>query len=270
MNAEVSTWTQSPVPAEISQVDPALHVLERMVRDPSIAVDRIERIMALIDSREATAAKRAYAQAMALAQEEMQPIAKDCSNPQTRSRYASLAAVDRAIRPIYSKYGLFPSFDTAPSEKGAEWVKVLCEVAHRGGHSHEYTLEMPSDGKGAKGGDVMTKTHATASAVTYGRRYLLMMIFNLATEDDDGNRAGNGNGHTNGNGNGAKLSPAQLEELRGYLQISSDPARAEINLCRSKLRIRSLEDAYASRFDDIKKIIVAWEAAMKKQKAVQS
>ena len=36
---------------------------------------------------------------------------------------------------------------------------------------------------------MMTRTHATATAVTYGRRYLLCMIFNISTEDDDGNLA---------------------------------------------------------------------------------
>ena len=51
---------------------------------------------------------------------------------------------------------------------------------------------MPADGKGAQGRDVMTRTHATGSAVSYGRRYLLLMIFNIAVggEDDDGNAAG--------------------------------------------------------------------------------
>jgi hypothetical protein len=136
-------------------------------------------------------------------------------------------------------------------------------VAHRDGYSREYSIDMPADGKGARGNDVMTKTHATGSATTYGRRYLLMMIFNLSVEDDDGNAAAN---KANGNGNGAKpkLSPAQLEELRSYLKISANPERAETNLCKSKLRIQSLDDAYADRFDDIKQIVVAWETAMKK------
>ena len=44
---------------------------------------------------------------------------------------------------------------------------------------------MPADGKGAKGGDVMTKTHATGAAVSYGMRYLLKMIFNVAVGEDD-------------------------------------------------------------------------------------
>jgi hypothetical protein len=52
---------------------------------------------------------------------------------------------------------------------------------------------MPVDGKGARGGDVMTKTHAMGSGVSYGMRYLLRMIFNLAIDyDDDGNAAGGG------------------------------------------------------------------------------
>jgi hypothetical protein len=55
-----------------------------------------------------------------------------------------------------------------------------------------YHVDMPADGKGAKGGDVMTKTHATASALTYAKRYLLLQIFALAIgeSDDDGNAAG--------------------------------------------------------------------------------
>ena len=48
---------------------------------------------------------------------------------------------------------------------------------------------MDISGKGAKGGDVMTKTHAAGSAMTYGMRYLLKLIFNVAIgeEDNDGN-----------------------------------------------------------------------------------
>jgi len=40
-------------------------------------------------------------------------------------------------------------------------------------------------------GDVMSRTHATASALSYGMRYLLRLIFNIAVgEGDDGNKAG--------------------------------------------------------------------------------
>ena len=52
------------------------------------------------------------------------------------------------------------------------------------------------NGKGAKGGDVMTRTHATGAALSYGMRYLLRMIFNVAV----------GEGDTDGNGATARES----------------------------------------------------------------
>jgi hypothetical protein len=64
-------------------------------------------------------------------------------------------------------------------------------LAHRDGFSRRYQIDMPIDTKGARGGDVMTRTHATGSAYTYGKRYLLIGMFNLAIDDDDdGNVAG--------------------------------------------------------------------------------
>src|SRR6185312_14319458 len=71
-------------------------------------------------------------------------------------------------------------------------VRVLCYVSHKAGHSRTYHVDMPADGKGAKGGDVMTKTHAVGAGMSYGMRYLLKMIFNVAVgeEDVDGNDVG--------------------------------------------------------------------------------
>jgi hypothetical protein len=120
----------------------------------------------------------------------MQPVGVDSDNPQTRSRFASYAALDRAVRPIYTKYGFGLSFNTADEAPGPEQVRIICAVSH-GGYTRRYHIDMPVDGKGARGGDVMTKTHAMGSGISYGMRYLLRMIFNLAIDqDDDGNAAG--------------------------------------------------------------------------------
>ena len=66
---------------------------------------------------------------------------------------------------------------------------------------------MPADGKGAKGGDVMTKTHAHVSATSYGKRVLLGMIFNIATGNDD-------------DGNAAAARPAQEPPAPGTISIA--------------------------------------------------
>src|SRR5262245_66125437 len=69
-------------------------------------------------------------------------------------------------------------------------IRLVATLRHNKGYSKSYHLDQPADGKGAKGGDVMTRTHATGSALTYGQRNLTKMIFNIAvSKDDDGNAA---------------------------------------------------------------------------------
>jgi hypothetical protein len=165
-------------------------MFERLLKDTSVDVDKLERFMQLQERQRAISAKDAFNAALSAAQAEMRPVAADASNPQTKSRYASYEALDRALRPIYTKHGFALSFNTGDAPL-PDFVRVLCDVTHAAGHEKPYKIDMPSDGKGAKGGDVMTKTHAAGSAVSYGMRYLLKMIFNVAVgeDDDDGNRA---------------------------------------------------------------------------------
>jgi hypothetical protein len=165
-------------------------LVERAARDPEISVDRLERMLQMRAAEEARQAERLFRQAMAACQAELASVRTDSANPQTKSRYASLAAVDAAVRPSYAANGFSLSFDTADIQK-PDHVRVLCVIAHASGHTETRHIDLPCDGKGARGNDVMTKTHAMGSAITYARRYLLGMIFGIAVErDDDGNTAG--------------------------------------------------------------------------------
>lgn len=179
-------------PARSTEMVPSGALMfERLASNPDASVEKIERLMALWERSEAKKAESQFNGAMSQAQKQMRPVAADASNPQTRSKYASYAALDLALRPIYTDHGFGLSFDTGEAV-APDQVRVLCYVTHGGGHGRTYHLDMPADGKGAKGGDVMTKTHAVGSAVSYGMRYLLKMVFNVAVgeDDDDGNRAG--------------------------------------------------------------------------------
>jgi hypothetical protein len=167
-----------------------LQMIERAARDPSIDIDKLDRLLLMRERENARVAEQTFNAAMAAAQAEMEPIRFDSSNDQTRSRYASYAALDRTVRPIYTRHGFALSFNTADAVL-SEQARIVCDVCHVGGHTRRYHVDMPVDGKGARGGDVMTKTHAMGSGISYGMRYLLRMIFNLAIDyDDDGNAAG--------------------------------------------------------------------------------
>lgn len=210
-----------------------LSMIERAARDPAIDLDKFERLMAMRERIEDREASRAFNEAMAAAQGEMGPISRDAGNKQTNSRYATFAALDEVCRPIYSKYGFRISYNTEPGPGDLE-ITIIAKVTH-GGYAETYQITMPADGKGAKGGDVMTKTHATVSAVSYGKRALLKMIWNLAEIDDDGNKAGD---------NGARVTPDQLAELREALDATQSDIAA---FCRFA-KIEAMSDLPASKF----------------------
>lgn len=203
----------------------------RAASDPSTDVTKVQSLMSMYERLEAKRAEAAFNDAMSAAQTEMRPVVADKDNKQTTSKYASYGALDKSVRPIYTAHGFSLSFDNGDAP-GPDFVRVLCYVAHRDGFSRTYKVDMPADGKGAKGGDVMTKTHATGSANTYGQRYLLKMIFNIAVGDpwdDDGNGAGNTD---------ASITADHLATLRGMLEKSG----ADIEKFCAYLKIEALPD----------------------------
>ncbi len=182
-DVELVQTREQPLPAVAADAGPVA-TFERLAKDPNVDVEKLERLMAMHERLLARGAQEQFNIAMTAAQTDMRPVAADANNPQTKSRYASYGALDHALRPIYTRHGFGLSFDTGDSPLG-EHVRVLCYVSHVAGHSRTYHVDMPADGKGAKGGDVMTKTHAVGAAMSYGMRYLLKMVFNVAVGEDD-------------------------------------------------------------------------------------
>lgn len=181
---EVAKIEEAMLPASADQSAALLNVIHRAATDPSVDIDKMERLLAMQERVLARNAESAFNDAMNAAQSEMRRVAADADNNQTRSKYATYAAMDRTLRPIYTAHGFALSFDTGPDAPEGT-VVVLAYVSHRAGHTRTYRATMPADGKGAKGGDVMTKTHAAGAGMSYGMRYLLKMIFNVAIGEDD-------------------------------------------------------------------------------------
>lgn len=166
-----------------------LPMIERLVTDPNTDLQKLEKMLDLQERIIDKNSQAAFNTAMTEAQSKMGRVSADAHNKQTRSNYATYGAIDRAIRPVYTDAGFALSFDTdTAATEGC--IRVLCHVSHNQGHTRTYRVDMPCDGKGAKGGDVMTKTHAAGAGMQYGMRYLVKLIFNIAIgDDDDGNTA---------------------------------------------------------------------------------
>lgn len=162
-------------------------MIERAVRDPSVDVEKMERLMAMQERVMERQSIIDFNNAMAESQSEMSPIATNKKNDQTHSRYADLDAISKAIKPIYTRHGLVMSFgsDVSPMEGH---YRITCCVSHIGGYSKDYHADIPSDLTGLKNTPNKTKVHAFGSTMTYGRRYLTMLIFDIQIGiDTDGN-----------------------------------------------------------------------------------
>lgn len=216
----MSELLRQEVQSQIEATTPnAMQLIHAAITQGS-SIDTIERLAKLQREMVEYAAMVEFNEALHRAQQKMRPISADATNPQTKSKYASYSRLDKALRPIYSTEGFALSFNTADSPL-PDHIRVLCEVT-RGGYSKIYQIDMPADGKGAKGGDVMTKTHAAGAAISYGMRYLLKMIFNVAVGEDD----------TDGNGPAKEMEPDEFERIKGLIENAQT--------------INSLKDIYMS------------------------
>jgi len=179
---------EPPSPSTVVATDAAslMEVISRAAKDPATDVDKLERLMGLYERINGRNAEQAFNEAMKACQSEMPRILRNKKNTHTNSTYADLDAVIRVITPIYTKHGFALSFGNAQGAP-TDHYRVTCVVSHSGGHSRDYFADVPADTKGAKGNDTKTATHGFGSAMSYGRRYLTLLIFNLSTADDDGN-----------------------------------------------------------------------------------
>jgi hypothetical protein len=193
---------------------------------------------------EAEGNEKSFNEAMAAAQKEMGVVATNMANTQTRSRYADYAQLDKALRPIYTKHGFALSFNDGEGAP-ADWVRIVCHVTNSG-HTRTYHKDMPADGKGAKGGDVMTKTHAVGAAQSYAMRYLLRMIFNVAVGEADTD----GNAPTE---TGEVISEAQRDRL---LKLIDEVGGGVDVFCRY-FKIQAVADLPASQFNRAVKAVEA-------------
>lgn len=170
-------------------VDPMVSMIERVALDPNADISKLERMLEMKERMESKAAEQAFNDAFARCQREIPTVLKNKRNQQTNSNYADLAAVEAAVMPTVNAYGFSMRFFPTTSPVDGHYG-VDCVVSHAGGHSETHHADVPADATGLKGNSNKTATHAFGSTMSYGRRYLLCMIWNIATADNDGNGSG--------------------------------------------------------------------------------
>lgn len=249
--ATVTPAVEYATPAPIDQQAALLSMIERVALDPSLPIERLNQLLDMkerIDDRareeRAREAEAAYYRAMAACQSELKVVTKNKDNSQTKSRYADLAALSRQADPIIHRHGFTTSFQPGGKNDAGEEI-VRWTIAHIAGHIERGEAALSLDDKGAQGSTNKTKLHAFGSTMSYGRRYLKLMLFDIATgDDDDGNAAGKGT-----------INEEQWRELRGLIdQSGADEARFLVALGANGPDVR-LEDLPVAKFEQAKAML---------------
>lgn len=186
MNNQVMTSDKQPaqMPAVSEETRFMMDMISQIALNPDADVEKLRAVMDMKMQMFNRGAEIEFNAAMALAQAEIEPVARTANNQQTKSKYAKLENIISQCSPVWTKHGFALSFDTGdcPLERH---YRVTCEVSHRAGHSKHYHMDLPIDDAGINGTKNKTGVHGAGSTISYGKRYIACNIFNIAIKDED-------------------------------------------------------------------------------------
>lgn len=168
-----------------NQVDAFMGLVDKLSAMPNL--DPV-KLTAILDQQERVMKKQAeivFNQQMAAMAAVMPRIIKngviDLGNGKGKIPFAKYEDIDTAVRPLMIEHGLSISFSSKQRDGGGLIVEAT--LSHVMGHFRTACLPLPLDDKGAK-----SNIQGIGSTLSYGKRYLLCMLLNIVTEneDDDG------------------------------------------------------------------------------------
>lgn len=119
-----------------------------------------------------------FTKAFVKVQAQLQPAVKNSLNPHFKSKFADLASCYEACRQVLSDNGFAVLQVPWVSEEGATMLRThLMHVSGQSMIGEMYVCAKEST------------PQSRGSALSYSRRYSLVTLVGLATEDDDGNHA---------------------------------------------------------------------------------
>lgn len=172
---------------------PAVGMFERLAKDPTVPVEKLEKLIELQERIMRHQAKAEFDAAFSQMQGEIPAITERGEitvNGQVRSRYARHEDILEVVKPILQKYGFAIRHRNA-FENGI--VKITGILSHRSGHSEEDEFVAKADDSGSK-----NAIQALGSTRSYGQRYTTISLLNIATRgtDDDGHGSEKGKAPT--------------------------------------------------------------------------
>lgn len=175
MSAVATIQTDKPV-AQPQEAVSLLAVISRAAADPSVDIDKMERLMQMHERMQAKQAEAEFAADLAAMQCKLPSIGE--RGKADRYKFALWEDINAAIKPVLTEFGFALSFRT----DFTDGIAVTGVLTHRSGHREQTTIKLPADTSGNK-----NAVQAVASSVSYGKRYTAGALLNLTShgEDDD-------------------------------------------------------------------------------------
>lgn len=208
-----------------------LKVLADATTNPAVDVVKMRELFELQKEMRALQAEENFNYALREAQAELPRIVRD--GQADRFKYAKLETIADKIGPIIHKHGFAQSFGSADSPL-PDHYRVTCRLSH-GAHTVNYFVDVPTDAAGLKGGANKTPTQAFGSTMSYGRRYLTILMFNVTIVDED----------TDGKAPPEFISEAQVKTIRDLLKKTGGNEKQFCDFGK----IESLEQLPAPQFE---------------------
>lgn len=159
----------------IKQDTSFLTLLDKALSKEDFNTDTLSKMLDMQERIMTKNAEMAFNNAMSEMQPKLPIIQK--SKKAHNSNYAPYEEIEKQVRPIYTKYGFSIGYNSK-SENGD--ITFYGTLSHKDGHSKTAEIQLKADTSGSK-----NDIQAMGSSVSYAKRYLLGMLLNVVTADDD-------------------------------------------------------------------------------------
>lgn len=170
-------------PAELSTTN-LIDAITRAAKDPSVDVDKMEKLLAMQLRLVAIANEASFNQAMARLKPQLPRIVKNGAivmpGKDVHIKFLRYPDIHDAVAPLLHAEGFTVSYS---SDLIAEQrlLKITATFRHIDGHHDSGSVFLPlTDDTGAK-----NKVQGVGSVLSYGKRYALCQYLDIVAEDDD-------------------------------------------------------------------------------------
>lgn len=230
---------QEATPAPAREPAHIYSMIERIMLDKDIPVERAMQALEFYQKVEAERARKAFLEAKAAFKANAPAIVRDKENKQYNSTYASIGNVVNTINEALAEHALDATWDYDQGDR----IKVTCILRHSLGHAERVSLSAAPDNSGSK-----NPLQQIKSTLTYLRLATFEAVTGIATKegaaDDDGNASGGV----------STITEEQRDELAKMMDERDFDMDRVAGFCKH-FKVPTLDDLPAAKFEAAKAAI---------------